>query len=269
MRHLTLEEIARLVDEAPEPGEALHLAECPACHEELDAMRGQTESLARLAGALPPEPSPRAWAALEERLAEEGLLRRPARPAARSHAFLRIAASLALVALGGAGGLALWKQAGRGTQAAPPAPVAARETPAEAVRPDPPAGPLPAEAGTEAPAPLESAPPARLASFGAEPERRAERRAAPKRASEETLRELREAQAAYLRGLAEYAELAEAENPNPIARLAALEGLVRATRSALERSPGDPVINGYYLAAVGQRDAMIRQLAQASQETWY
>jgi hypothetical protein len=264
MWHLTLEEIARLVDEAPEAREALHLAECPACREELEAMRGQTESLAQLAGVHPHEPSPRAWAALEERLEAEGLLRRPARPAAWSHALLRVAASLALVALGGAGGVALWKSA-RGTDAAPAAPVSVQGPEPGAAAPE---GIVPTTPRDEVTAPpAQPAPAARLASHGVE--KRAETRAAARRASEETLRELREAQAAYLRGLAEYAELAAEDHPDPIARLAALEGLVRATRGALERSPGDPVINGYYLAAVGQRDAMIRQLAQTSAETWY
>ncbi|HEX2190309.1 MAG TPA: hypothetical protein VHG51_15480, partial [Longimicrobiaceae bacterium] len=72
MQHLTLEAVARLVDEAPEPGEALHLRECLTCRRELAEMRAQTEALARLAT---PEPSPRAWTALEARLVEEGLLR--------------------------------------------------------------------------------------------------------------------------------------------------------------------------------------------------
>jgi len=44
------------------------------------------------------------------------------------------------------------------------------------------------------------------------------------------------------------------------ARLAALEELMRATASARENAPRDPVINQYYLATVGAREATFQQL---------
>jgi hypothetical protein len=80
---------------------------------------------------------------------------------------------------------------------------------------------------------------------------------------------LAEAERDYLRALADYAETATAEDADPVTRLAMLEGLVRTTRYALERAPEDPVINGYHLAAMGERDAMLRQIARSSEETWY
>lgn len=264
MRHLTLEETARLVDEPPTPGEALHLAECRACREELREMRAQTEALAQLPG---PEPAPRAWTALESRLAEEGLLRGSGRrPVPQSYAALRIAASLALVALGGAGGFAAWR--GWSGNAAPtPAAVAVREeSPPAPVREEPAAE---RPVGVESPAP--EPPPVRLAgSAPTERGRTAERRSASASAAEdEAVRDLRDARAEYLRGLAGFAELAESSDGDPIARLAALEGLVRVSGEALQRAPDDPAINGYYLAAVGQRDAMLRQLALNTEATWY
>jgi len=43
-------------------------------------------------------------------------------------------------------------------------------------------------------------------------------------------------------------------------RLAALDELMGVTRSALSRAPQDPVINSYYLAALGAREATLQQL---------
>jgi hypothetical protein len=54
----------------------------------------------------------------------------------------------------------------------------------------------------------------------------------------------------------------------PAARLAALEGILLSTGAALEAAPADPMINGYYLSAIGQREAMLRQIAAAG-EPWY
>lgn len=45
------------------------------------------------------------------------------------------------------------------------------------------------------------------------------------------------------------------------ARLAALDGMTSASRKALYAAPHDPVINQYYLAAQGAREATIRQLS--------
>ncbi|MEW5931711.1 MAG: hypothetical protein AB1941_29940, partial [Gemmatimonadota bacterium] len=120
MQHLTLEAVARLVDEAPEPDEALHLGECLACRRELAQMRAQTGALARLAD---PEPPAAAWAALEAGLAEEGLLRRGA-AAPRRQAWLRAAAAVALLVAGGAGGALVWSRGGGGGTAAAPFPAA-------------------------------------------------------------------------------------------------------------------------------------------------
>ncbi|MDB4892575.1 MAG: hypothetical protein JWL61_4430 [Gemmatimonadetes bacterium] len=57
-----------------------------------------------------------------------------------------------------------------------------------------------------------------------------------------------------------------AGNPNPVAyrsRLAALDRVLSTTRDALREAPHDPVINGYYLTTLGQREATLRQLNTA------
>jgi hypothetical protein len=42
--------------------------------------------------------------------------------------------------------------------------------------------------------------------------------------------------------------------------LATLDQVEGTVRQALTESPGDPVINGYYLTTLGQREATLRQL---------
>jgi hypothetical protein len=43
-------------------------------------------------------------------------------------------------------------------------------------------------------------------------------------------------------------------------RLAALDQVLSTTREAMRQAPHDPVINGYYLTTLGQREATLRQL---------
>ena len=43
-------------------------------------------------------------------------------------------------------------------------------------------------------------------------------------------------------------------------RLAALDQVISTTRAAMREAPHDPVINGYYLNTLGQREATLRQL---------
>jgi hypothetical protein len=60
-----------------------------------------------------------------------------------------------------------------------------------------------------------------------------------------------------------------------VSRLAALEGIVLTTRAALDDAPADPVINGYHLTALEQRDAILRQIQEVPEESddneqeWY
>jgi hypothetical protein len=74
MGHLNPESLARLVDEAPQPGEPEHLASCRACSLELEALRAQTRSLGSLPEIRPPLGD---WEVLEARLRSEGLIEAP------------------------------------------------------------------------------------------------------------------------------------------------------------------------------------------------
>ncbi|MGQ0560898.1 MAG: hypothetical protein ACT443_03380 [Gemmatimonadota bacterium] len=92
---------------------------------------------------------------------------------------------------------------------------------------------------------------------------------APAETAEQAVARLREAERAYVAALSRYSDFSGRTDPtDPLARLAALEGIVATTRAALGQAPADPVINGYHLTAVAQRDATLRQLA-ASGQTWY
>ena len=101
MQHLTQEAIARLVDEEATDQEEAHLATCAPCAAELTAMRDQLASLR----ALPAERAKGAgWEALEVGLRGEGLIRGGA--PARSPAFWRIAATIAVFLVGSMAGAA-------------------------------------------------------------------------------------------------------------------------------------------------------------------
>lgn len=258
MRHLSTESIARMVDERPLPEEAAHLEHCLHCRAELRAMRRQTESLAALATRMPPAG---AWARLESRLRAEGIIRDRSRPGIPLQ---RIAASLAFLALLGAGSLAL-QQRGPSSDPrtspvrarfAPSLPYGSASAPAAVVR----SGSR-EESGRDGPEDAEAAPRASravLASSRASPTRRME---------DPALLALLEAEAEYHRALAEYARLAD--TADPLSRLALLEAIVRSTRGALERAPEDPVVNGYYLAALDERESTVRELARRTEEAWY
>jgi hypothetical protein len=257
------------VDEPPLPHEAAHVRDCLVCRRELEEMREQTLALGALAD---PEPPAEAWAALETALRAEGLLvtaapRRGWAAWSADRPLLRVAAALTLFLLGGATGAALWSHRPATRVAA----VAPMEGPAVVVRPSDverlvsaPGADAPAETGFTATVAPASPSGVRLASNGAA------RPAPSERASvRQAERELAAAEGAYVAALQRYASIADpASGADPVTRMAALERMISTTREALERTPGDPVINGYHLAAVRERDALGRQLAVADKD-WF
>lgn len=291
MQHLDLETLARLVDEAPEPHEAEHLRGCLFCRRELAELREQTEALAELDDLAPPAGG---WAALEARLLEEELIRAPAAPPSRRalgiyRPPMRIAAALALFLLGGAS-TALLLRGGNGGSDGRVAVDGAAPAPGDAARPASRPSTLlepellivgdPAAQAGQAPARAGGGNGARLAMNGAAAETRRPVGAvppeptAPRRATraqaDGAARELVRAQAAYVAALQRVAAIADPASGNDDeTRLAALDQLVRLTAGALERVPGDPVINGYHLAAVAERDALRRDLAKDAQTAWF
>jgi anti-sigma factor RsiW len=99
MSHLTLETLARIADGPETDDEAAHLAACPDCRTELDALRAQIAAL----GALTPPAAPESvWRGVEARLRDE---REPATiplpRRSRRAAWLPRAAAAAVVFLAG------------------------------------------------------------------------------------------------------------------------------------------------------------------------
>jgi hypothetical protein len=215
MEHLSLQALARLVDECGDVIERDHLMGCERCARELAEMRRQSAELAALPRL---EPRASSWEGLEHRLVDAGLIRDPRPlPRWRSPAVLRAAAALALFVGGALAGGAL---AGAGE---------------------------PRESGFT------------LSGAGG----------ATGGGDAEPLEVLRAAEDAYLAALMRYSELTEDAAMDPLTRLAALESIVLASRTALQQAPADPVINGYYLTALGERERLMRQLVVDGSDPWF
>jgi hypothetical protein len=245
MSHLTLETLARLIDDAPDPTETGHLDICAQCREELEAMRADVSAL----HAMPdPEPSSAQWIRLEARLEREGLLRRNWR---WQPALLRLAAAIVVFALGGISAAVLLRSPNTEYLTSNERPAAPVTQPAAQINP----------ATTLAENPISTPAPAVTAAAPATRQ--------PARTAQEAASQLRTAESEYLAALTQFTQLSgRMDEGDPLARLAALESIVATTRAALGRAPADPVINGYHLTAVAQRDALLRQVS-ASGQTWY
>ena len=228
MLHLPAERLAALADdgEPAAPEEAAHLDTCDACAAERRtyALLVSGASLERRAIAAPLT----TWDGIAASLRAEGLLAAGpsvSRPASRPHMMraMRIAAAIALLA----GGAVLGR--------------------ASAVE-----GPL--------------AIPTATADAGA-----GSRRADDVLALIPDYRTAAEAEAALARYETAYQHAAAYLAGNDTSasidgaaayrtRLAALDRTTRTMREAMEQAPYDPVITGYYLTTLGQREATLRQL---------
>jgi hypothetical protein len=230
MSHLSTERLAALGDEAPTPVEAAHLAACEACARECAAYRALVTMAHEERGAIG-IPLTRFEAIASALAADQGVVAPAARAtgnSARARAFLRTpmrAAAGFLLLAGGA-------IAGRVSAGGSPLPFVGNGA---------------APVATAAASPAAATDSANFAS-------------------------IEEARVAQLRSEARYqqaaAYLAEHDTSgvgegSPVAyrsRLAAVDQVISTTREAMRQAPHDPVINGYYLNALGQREATLRQL---------
>ncbi len=225
MPHLTLEALARLVDEAPTDEELRHLEGCEYCSGELEALRTQTDSLAALPKMTPP---PDLWPEIKAGLRREGLV--ATTPRRVSPTLTRLAAALAVFIAGSATGFVA-----RGT--VPGAPTGSQEAPMAAAE----AQPVDAAPDASSPAPAPST--------------------AYDLASGDVTADMERAQDMFAAALDRYMRANSTPAPDPAARLAALDNIVLTTAEALNESPADPVINSYHLTAVAQRNELLRQIA--------
>ena len=221
MLHLSTERLAALADDEPTATEAEHLHACSACAREREVYR----SLATLARDERDRLSPplTRWEALAGELRVAGLLRWSGAPSAANGRGARrswLRAAAAVLLV--SGGLV----AGRLSAGAPVVP--------------------------------------RLAAGAGEPSSMQQEQAPAFASRDEALRALTRASELYQQASA-YLIAQESAPPAESAelyrtRLAALDEVAAATQRALNEAPYDPVINRYYLATMGARQATLQQL---------
>jgi hypothetical protein len=226
MLHLSTDRLAALGDEGPTAAEAAHLATCVECAHERDAYRTLVAMAHadRSALGVPLTRWDSIAAALDAEETPVIVHRGSSRRASRWP--LQVAAGLLLVAGG-----AMLGRLSTGTATEPDGTVSAVRT-ASTVAPPPPT---------------------------------------VRTVSDSVFATVDEARAAQLRSEQLYQQatafLAQHDSTgadaSPVAyrsRLAAQDRIISTTREALREAPHDPVINGYYLTTIGQREATLRQL---------
>ena len=220
--HLPDERLAALFDEPPTSAELAHLASCERCAAERASYRALRElATAEQARIGAPLSS---WESLAPALRADGVIDtgewRVARRARRFGGIWSQAAAALLIALGGIA-------YGRYSAVGSVLPEAVRQGDALAVAPSPDS-----------------------VSFSSVDEART---------AQERYEALYQSAALYLAAH----DTVELSPDSPAAmrrRLATLDEVGAMMRQALSESPGDPVINGYYLTTLGQREATLRQL---------
>lgn len=235
MERLTLEQLARLVDEQPTPEEREALDRDPEARRQLEALQAQTAALKDLPAVLPPPPG---WDQLRARLVAAGLIRSRSRRVAVPRKWAQAAAALVLFAGGTGVGAVLGP--GLSSRFGSPSDGRGSASPETAA-----ADALPATtAATTAP------------SFATVEEART--------AVESAEEQWSEAFDAYQRLLRSQGLLPAA--PDPASRAQFMELIRSASQTALQESPGDPFLNTVYVSATREQENLLRM---ASQDFWH
>ena len=247
MERLTLEDLARLVDEEPTPEEQAILNRDGSARRQLEALRDQTAALKDLPAVQPP---PDGWEQLRDRLVAAGLIRgRQRRLSSFSRKWMQAAAAMALFAGGTGLGAALGPRLGDGgTEAAG---ASASRPGATASRADASANQADASAAS-----LDISRAASDLSFATVEEARS--------AVESAEGEWVAAYDAYQRLLRDRGLLPAA--PDPASRAQFMELIRTASQTALHESPGDPFLNTVYVSATREQENLLRL---ASQDFWH
>lgn len=223
MSHLSPERLAALADETPTPIEAAHLTTCDDCASEAAAQR-KLSRLAAAAGSGSIAPLSN-FDALVPRMRAEGLIDPADRRAKVRQWALRIAAAVGFVVVG----------AGVGRMSAgAPLPLVASST------------------GTSNPVALVQ---------------EASNTGTTFRSADEAVKAMQASQLVYQNAAAFLASQDTTQHFNGLnteayrTRLAALDDMAAASRTALYRAPQDPLLNQYYLAFQAAREQTLQQLA--------
>lgn len=238
MGRLTLETLARLVDEAPNAEERALLDADPVAAGELEALRAQRRALAALPSVLPT----RAWDDMKAGLRSAGLIRRSGEEKESA---------------GGLPSLGSGRFSGRSGRFSP-----RRRRQAAAAMIVFAGG---AAAGWTAAPSRQAAESGENAAFAA-----VEASGSPL-SLEEARSAVQAAERDWMRAHDAYWQLVETRRPDvrtsdPAARLAALEALVAVGQAAVAESPSDAYFNGFLLTSLAQRQQTLRQMSRAG---WY
>ncbi len=235
MQHLSTDRLAALGDEQPTPAEAAHLASCEVCTRERAAFRSLIDMAGADRGAIG-LPLTR-WDDLAPLFRAEV----PARIATREAEVIELASSRRTTRwpMRAAAGLLLLAggaMLGRASAGVSPLPSAGDN----------------GAVASGAPAVNASSPHVAVGDTSF-------RTVAEARVAQEKYEFLYQQAAAFL---AQHDSTAPGQG-SPVAyrsRLAALDRVISTTRDAMREAPHDPVINGYYLTTLSQREATLRQL---------
>jgi len=210
MVHLSHETLSEVLDGGPVVGADEHLAGCPVCQGELEALRALRAELRELPELEPPA---ELWAAIEARLPIASSSARRSRLRWPGLVALQVAAMAAVFVIGiGLG--RVWQPGEPAAEPTPPPLVTASE-------------------------PGPSTLPQAMADV--------RRLGAQYDAAVANLQRLARQEGTQLPSLREQ-------------RLAGLDMLVDASRTALAAEPADPVLNAYLFAALEERDAVLQQI---------
>jgi len=241
MSHLSTDRLAAIADDTPTPDEATHLAGCWDCRAEVTAYR----RLARLSAMAPTPMEPlTAWSKLAPQLRADGLIRDGARGGVYGGAVTTVEPTVLPFPTARRSGLAVWvtRLAAGFALLAGGAAVGRYTSPT-------------VEPTAFTPTEIASTP---SSSF---------------QTPEEALAVLNTAQAQYQSAAAFLAtsdtgsRFVGMNQDNYRARLAALDEIAATTRSALYRTPHDPMLNQYYLTTLGAREATLREIGAAMPDT--
>ncbi|MDT8367939.1 MAG: hypothetical protein RQ745_01940 [Longimicrobiales bacterium] len=221
-RHLRDDVLARLVDESPTHNEEAHLKLCSECSARLAELREQSVALGRLPDLRPPRGD---WAALEARMASEGLVRPEPNLLSRlvsTPTWMRTAAAIALFVGGMGAGLVV----------------------------DPPTATITVNG---------------VPGSGTAPMLVADARGAHATTLDEAAAWVRLKEREFRDALVQYAQLSDESGviSNPEARMASLDYAIVAVQAGLEEAPADPVLNGFLASMMAERDHTLRQISNS------
>jgi hypothetical protein len=90
---------------------------------------------------------------------------------------------------------------------------------------------------------------------------------------EEAVRAVESAEQVYMQALVRYRQLTGGSDgprvSDPLSRVTALEGLLAASQEAVRLAPADPVFNGFLVNVLAERQEVLRQISNSTDDDWF